>query len=604
MKKIKFPGILLAWMIFLGASLSGSVFCADQQLNADLQAFTAERNNIRSTFRLALHKTFYAGRPLENLNLIEMDRSKILSEATARNLEIKNVMLSREIGAAALENAKSQSDLYVSQSLSDSRSGVFDRIVKEAEYKSTVTCVNPNALTKEDKECIKINPPNPGVFNMYYDQARPQGYYQSNIYASESPETGIDNSQRYNIKINKKFTGGVNGFISNTLMRKDYLYIEKYGFDLIDSYNRQWTNNVSIGLSTPLPGTRYFGALAPIETSIKIADFNQIGTFWNMQSAINNSLTRIEQAYWNLTLAYKRYQVTLASKERLSKQVERGRRMFALQEVTRYDKAVVEAQFASLGRQEDEVLNDFILASNVLVDLLDYPTDAVILPQDEDLSLADSRQPEIQDIVRESVLYNPRLQIAKVNTGIAMMLRDQSAGMLKPDMSVSATLGSNQSNAVYGFHGPFDAIGKVLNPDSATQNYSFIYNRQWNNVSAKTAVEINESRVRQQEIILAQTRRTVAGQIVVAVASVQSMNERVEIAKQEMEMARTVFVRAEKQRNLGVINDFELALKLQDLRSSELAYESILVSRRLAEVEVRLAAGAIWRKDSSAGAGP
>ena len=102
--------------------------------------------------------------------------------------------------------------------------------------------------------------------------------------------------------------------------------------------------------------------------------------------------------------------------------------------------------------------------------------------------------------------------------------------------------------------------------------------------------------------MLAQTRRNVAGQIVVAVAGVQSMNERVELAKLEMEMARSVFTRADKQRNLGVINDFELALKLQDLRSSELAYESILVSRRLAEVEVRLAAGAIWRKDLSTGA--
>jgi len=603
-KKINSSFILLFGALLLAASFVESVFSAERGLQVDLQASAADKNNTRSTFRLALHKTFYEGRPLENLNLIEMDRGKILSEALARNLEIKNVILSKEISAAALENAKSQLDLYVSQSLSDSRSGVFERVVREAEYKSTVTCVNPNDPDRVTKQCIKINPPNPGVFNMWYDQARPQGYYQSNIYASESPETGIDNFQRYKVQFNKQFSNGMNSFISNTLMRKDYLYIEKYGFDLIESYNRQWTNNVSIGLSTPLPGTRYFGALAPVDISIKIADFNQIGTFWNMQSAINNILTGIERAYWNLTLAYKRYQVTLASKETLSKQLEKTRRMFSLQEVTRYDKAVVEAQFASLGRQESEVLNDFILASNVLVDLLDYAQDAVILPQDEDLSVADSGPTEIQDIVRDSVLYNPKLQLAKVNVGIAMMLHEQSAGLLKPDMSVSATLSSNQSNAVYGFHGPLDAVGKALNPDSATQNYSFIYNRQWNNVSAKTALEINESRVRQQEIMLAQTRRTVAGQIVVAVASVQSMNERVEIAKQEMEMARTVFFRAEKQRNLGVINDFELALKLQDLRSAELAYESVLVSRRIAEVEVRQAAGAMWRKDSFNGAGP
>ena len=125
MKKINSSVILLFGTLLLAAFFVESVFSAERGLPVDLQASAADKNNTRSTFRLALHKAFYEGRPLENLNLIEIDRGKVLSEALARNLAIKNVILSKEISDAALENAKSQLDLYVSQSLSDSRSGVF-----------------------------------------------------------------------------------------------------------------------------------------------------------------------------------------------------------------------------------------------------------------------------------------------------------------------------------------------------------------------------------------------------------------------------------------------------------------------------------------------
>ena len=105
MRKIKTTGILLVGAILLAVCHVESVFSAEQQLKADLQTPNGEKDDTRSKFRLALHKTFYEGRPLVNLNLIEMDRNQILSEALARNLAIKNVILSKEFSAAALENA-------------------------------------------------------------------------------------------------------------------------------------------------------------------------------------------------------------------------------------------------------------------------------------------------------------------------------------------------------------------------------------------------------------------------------------------------------------------------------------------------------------------
>ena len=184
------------------------------------------------------------------------------------------------------------------------------------------------------------------------------------------------------------------------------------------------------------------------------------------------------------------------------------------------------------------------------------------------------------------------------------MLRDQSVWMQKPDVSLNVVINSNQSNSVYGFQRPFEAVGKTVNPDSTTQSYSIIYNRQWDNLFAKAALESSESQLRQQEIMVAQARRSVAGQIVVAVANLQNMDERVALAKQALEMAKSVFDRAEKQRALGVISDFELSVKIQEVRNAELAYEAMLVSRGIAAGELRVASGAAWRVDRVTGGAP
>ena len=600
------------WRRLLTGAMVSTIITASVCIAAD-RALLAGRPDVfplsrdadpNLAFKNALQTTFYSGRPLENLNLLEMNRGQVLREALNRNPDIKNVMLSRHVSAASLEGAKSQFDPVISQVLSDNRSQVFDRVVKDMEYKSTVTCVNPDAEDKVDKQCIKIIAPNPGVYSMWYDQVRPQGYYLTSIYASESPKTGMDNSQKYNVQASKQFPSGISGFLSNSLTRKDYVYIESYGFDLIGSYDRQWTNNMTLGLSTPLPMTRYFGEFAPVDMSIKVADFNQVATFWNMQGAVNNIIGRVEQAYWNLLLAYKRYQVTLAAKERLALQMNKTRRMFDLQEATRYDKSVVEAQFSSLVRQESEVLNDFLLASNVLVGYLDYELDVVILPLEEGISSGVRAIDEIQDLLKDGLLYNPQIQAARVNVGVATMLRDQAVWMQKPDVSFNVVFNSNQSNAVYGFHSPFEAMGKTTNPDSTTQSYSIIYNRQWDNLFAKAALENSESQLRQQELMVAQARRSVAGQIVVAVANLQNMDERVALAKQALEMAKSVFDRAEKQRALGVISDFELSVKIQEVRNAELTYEAMLVSRGIAAGELRVASGAAWRADRINGGVP
>jgi len=231
------------WRRLLTRAMLASIMTTSVCIAAD-RALLAERRDLfplsrdadpNLAFKNVLQTTFYSGRPLENLNLLEMNRGQVLREALNRNPDIKNVMLSRHVSAASLEGAKSQFDPVISQVLSDNRSQVFDRVVKDMEYKSTVTCVNPDAEDKVDKQCIKIIAPNPGVYSMWYDQVRPQGYYLTSIYASESPKTGMDNSQKYNVQASKQFPSGISGFLSNSLTRKDYVYIESYGFDLIGS---------------------------------------------------------------------------------------------------------------------------------------------------------------------------------------------------------------------------------------------------------------------------------------------------------------------------------------------------------------------------------
>ena len=105
-----------------------------------------------------------------------------------------------------------------------------------------------------------------------------------------------------------------------------------------------------------------------------------------------------------------------------------------------------------------------------------------------------------------------------------------------------------------------------------------------------------EARLRQQEILLGQTRRNVSSQITLAVTNLQSALQRTALAAQARDLAARVFDRAERQRTLGVVSDFEVIAKSIELLNADLDYQTTLLGRKISEAAVHAAIGSLAQR--------
>mgnify|MGYP001566385428 CR=1 FL=1 len=557
---------------------------------ADAAASAPRRISIKEALQQEFQRD--AGRPADKLRWLELEWDEAARTALQKSLSIQSAGLGKDLSAAALQQALALFDLVVTQSLTDNRNTVYNRTVTDQEWKKAINCT---------PACTSTLANNPGVYSLTFDQGRSAGFYQTEIDASVAPDTGPMKNSAYNAQITKLFAKGASAFAANSLVHTNNMYAEDIGFKVIGSYARPWTNNFSAGISSPLPGSKFFGDYALADVAVKIADTNQQAAFWQVTGVINSTLLSAEQGYWNLVLAQKIYEVTAATRERVRALAEKTERLFRMQEATRYDKAKLDAQMTTLKRQEHEALNGFVAASNALANLLDLDRDTILLPMRYEPRVQESASIDLQDALRQGLLRNPQVRLAEVNKSIATTLYEQGRVQLKPDLSANAIMSKKQSNSVFGFQSASDALGYTFRPDSTSQTYSLNYTRPWDNRAAKANYLQTESRFRQQEILLDQTRRNVSSQIALAVTNLQSAEQRTGIAKQSRDLAERVFNRAEKQRTLGVVSDFEVIAKSIDLLNADLDYETALLGRKISEAAAYAAIGSLAQRYGEGG---
>jgi outer membrane protein TolC len=430
------------------------------------------------------------------------------------------------------------------------------------------------------------------VFSLTFDQGRIAGYYPSTIIANTAPPTGSDKTVAYNLQVNKLFSKGASAFASDSLVYRDAKFAEDIGHVVVGSYGRSWTNQLTTGIATPLPGSRFFGDYAVADVALRAADIGQQAAFWQVAGVVNATLFQVEQAYWNLVLAKRVYEATTATGDQVRALAMRTERLFQTQETTRYGKAKVDAQLANLARQEDEALNRYLGASNALANLLDLDRRAVLLPAD-DASLETGATLELGAALEQGTARNPSIRLAEANATIAQLFKDQSRVQLRPDLTGTAVFDFLQDDSTFGYRTPGEALRGTRSPDIESQSYTLAFVRPWDNRGAEANFLQAQARLAQQTLGLEQTRRGVASQIALAVAASQSAQSRVESARRARELAESVFARAGRQRSLGVVGDFEVIVKSIDLLSADLDYQSALIDRRISEAAVYTAIGSL-----------
>lgn len=545
--------------------------------------------------RQALEREFAreGGRPLDKVRWVELGQRQAALTALRRNLTIASAQLSRELSAAAYQQALAAFDPVLTQALTYNRSVIFARNAFDEEFKKAIECVAG--------VCMSTLANNPAVFSLTFDEGRPAGFFATDIEASTPSRTGPEESAAYNLQLSKLFPKGVRAFASDSLIYRDTKFFEDAGQPIVGSYERPWTNRFSAGVSTPLPGTRFFGDYAVADVALRTADINQQAAFWQIAGVVNATLLQVEQAFWNLVLAKRVYEVTAQTRERVGALAVRSQRRFSVEEATRYERARLDAQMATLHRQEQEALNGYLAASNALASLLDLGKDAVVLAVGYEADVEAASPMALQAALEHGATRNPSLRLAEANQRIAVLLHDQGRAQLRPDLTTTASFAWNQSNSVFGYESATDALRGMSRPDNQSQSYTLTYVRPWGNRAAQANFDQSNLRLRQQDLALEQTRRAVSSQITLAVTGLNSAEHRTELARRSRELAGSVFARAERQRTLGVVSEFELIVKSIDLLSADLEYQAALLSRRISDAAVQAAIGSLPQRYGEGG---
>jgi outer membrane protein TolC len=549
-----------------------------------------------ATIREALERQFQRehGRPPEKVRWLEIEHGQAALTALRRNLSIKSAQLGKDLSAAAYEQARALFDPVVTQSLTSTRSLVFARTERELEFRRAIECVAG--------VCQTTLANNRAVFSITFDEGRSAGFRETEVEASTASATGADSTEAYNARVNMLFPKGISAFVADSVVYKDTKFVEDVGTKIVGSYERPWTNQFNAGITVPLPGSKFFGDYATADAALRVADTAQQAAFWQIAALINDTLLQVEQGYWTLVLRGRIYDVTVQTRERVRALAARTERLFELGEATRYDKAKLEAQLAALRRQEREALNGFVAASNALASLLDLERDAILLPRYDESRLRESAAFELREALQQGAERNPSIRLAEVNKSIAEVFHEQGRVQLGPDLNATASFSRNQSNGVFGYRTMEEALAGTFSPDSRTQVYSLNFTRPWDNRAAHANARLAESRLRQQEILLEQTRRATASQIALAVTNLQSARQRSDLAARARDLAVRVFERAERQRALGVVSDFELIVKSVELLNADLELQAALLGQKISESAVYAAIGSLAQRYGEANA--
>ncbi|HTT07721.1 MAG TPA: TolC family protein [Gammaproteobacteria bacterium] len=366
-----------------------------------------------------------------------------------------------------------------------------------------------------------------------------------------------------------------------------------------------WTSFLDLSFETPLPYTKNFGEYGNTSSiGIKNSAIGLQEADWNMAATFNQvlgnpfglrdqngNLIGLMQRYWQLIGALKQVQVLAAQDQILEQIVASTRRQFDQQLVTAYDMAQAEAQLQNLRDSEQIAWNNYVLASNAVADLLDYPPDTIIVPSGYAQAFAMEYTVDAAGVRRTALDNRRELKSAQGEVDKAQNNLNFAENQVRPDLSLSASAVLAQNNTAFGYQHVTGSLLNLFEPDSSDFFVGISYRLPF-------GLQAEKSRLGQARNAMtiamdnhAQTELGVTQQVDNALAGFLSARAQKQLAQQRMELAELAYAKVERLKNLGLASQFELLQTLNDMLSARSNYIDATVGYHQAYVQLQASEG-------------
>lgn len=348
------------------------------------------------------------------------------------------------------------------------------------------------------------------------------------------------------------------------------------------------------------PTNPAFGAITGVSQGVAIARINQDLSLADFEIAVRTALRDIENAYWDLYLAYRLYDTSVTAHESAFQTWREAQTKLEVGTLKKAEELQARDRLYETKASLELALNQLYQSESELRRLIGLPmNDGTVLRPSEEPIVAELR-PDWQASLVDGLTHRVELRRQKWQVKSLMLQLDAARSLVRP--SLNAVAGYN----VLGF-GNTLASQKVLDPATGTPTNSAFGSMSRDDLNswtvgmqfsmpvglrqARSQARNYELQVAKANAVLAAQERSIAHDITIAIQDVaatytaaQSNLNRLEAAKERVELL-------EAERDVGTLT-LDLVLRAQaSVAAAEGAYYQQIVAYNKAITNLNLATG-------------
>ncbi|MCW8132494.1 MAG: TolC family protein, partial [Planctomycetota bacterium] len=484
---------------------------------------------------------------------------------------------------SAVEEARAVFDPVINANFTHAYNQSFDRKrIGRVFHRRTVNVGGQNLLIfdAEAQEATQIE-------SLVFANPRPDFYRREQVDASSENPTGPAADETFDITFEQQLPWGHSITFGGTSIRHQT-------FDeLMGEFGAPWITNLQASFVIPIPFSKDWGSYAPAETGIKVANLNRERAFWDTKTVINNTIVTIDHAFWNLAAAAENLRAASENRKSvetiladLKKMVEAGR-------ATDYGNQQVEAELAAVREVEEGAWGAYLQASNFLVNLLDHDKKTVFIPAGYTRLIEEHMALNTKEANQIAIENRPELKAARVSAKVSAVLVRFQQNQTKPDLKVSGTYQHKQLNFKFGYQDWWDSIRALPNQDARVQTYQFDFSRAVFNRTVYGNANAARAGEAQANVTVEATVNQIEQDVGDALVSLLSRKRQVELAAENLRLARETLKQAKEFYTGGRLTEFEIVTHNRTVLLADLSLVAASAAYKSAESQLLFAQGVL-----------
>jgi len=381
--------------------------------------------------------------------------------------------------------------------------------------------------------------------------------------------------------------------------------------------NRQTTNSIFSNLN-PAINSQYRVSLrqellagfgfGPNLRYLRIARNNKKISDIAFRDQVIETVTQIQNIYWDLVSAYEQSRVNEQSREFAQQSYESSQKQLKLEAIPAMDVMKAEAE-VSKRDQELTIARSNLhlqesLLKNAITKSLDDPIleEMPVIPTDRMENLPNEQFEPLATLIGQALKTRPELQESDVDLVNRQISRKAARNALLPNVALVGFYGgsglagplnplfqgNNSSNVPVDFGG---AVGNAFNNSSPDYFVGVNLNIPLRNRVAKADQYRSELEYRQAELRREQLRKQIRIEVRNAQYALQQSGARVQSAQKARDLAQRTFDITKQEQELGAGSTFQTLTAQRDLALAQLDFVTAMTTYQKARIELVRATG-------------